>query len=118
MKPLTGIPTHTIPQLEHEGIFMRYFDETITDRNYLQLVHRDDFYLLVYQERGRSGLFVDFQELSFEGPAAFIILPGQIHYGLSSQQSAVFLVAINRHLINEQYQSLFIRPWEIFSQCH
>ncbi|ACU60850.1 AraC family transcriptional regulator [Chitinophaga pinensis] len=107
MRALPGIPTHTISQVDKEGIFVRYFDETIADRHYLQLVHRDDFYLLVYQERGSSGLFVDFQEISFEGPSLFIILPGQMHYGLSSQQSAVFLLAVNPSLINEQYQSLF-----------
>lgn len=70
--------------------------------------HRDDNYLLIYQERGLIRMMVDFQETVIEGAAIFCILPGQVHYGISSQGVSAWVIAIDTDWIKHDFRTVLM----------
>lgn len=101
------IPTYNLRERNQDGLDIRQLDQLADHKEYLDVVHRDDHYLLIYQENGRSNLMVDFNEVSFEGQCIFIVLPGQVHYGLSAKDASVFLMALDSSWVNEDFQAAF-----------
>lgn len=53
--------------------------------------HRDDNYLLLFQQSGSCTVIVDFQEINITGCAVYCILPGQVHYGVATLNTASVL---------------------------
>lgn len=70
--------------------------------------HRDDNYLLVYQECGTTRIMVDFQEIVIEGSALFCILPGQVHYGISTEATIAWFLAIDPAWINHPFRMVLM----------
>lgn len=69
--------------------------------------HRDDNYLLICQHSGTITMVVDFQEIILSGPAIYCILPGQVHYGVSTQHASAWVLAVNTACIKEVYRTIF-----------
>jgi len=103
------IPIYNLRERSLDGLDIRHFDHSADHKEYLDTVHRDDHYLLIYQEKGQSNLMVDFNEVRFEGQSIFIVLPGQIHYGLSVKDASVFLMAVDPSWVNEVFQAAFTK---------
>jgi AraC-like DNA-binding protein len=68
--------------------------------------HRDDNYLLMFQQAGSSKLIVDFQEVTISGCAIYCILPGQVHYGVSTLNTTVSVLALDPACIREDYRTV------------
>lgn len=69
--------------------------------------HRDDNYLLICQHSGTTTLIVDFQEIILSGPAIYCILPGQVHYGISTQNSSAWVLGVDSASIKENHRTVF-----------
>ena len=68
--------------------------------------HRDDNYLLMFQQSGSSSLIVDFQEITISGCAIYGILPGQVHYGISTHNATAWVLALDPTCIREDFRTV------------
>lgn len=68
--------------------------------------HRDDNYLLVFHQSGSSTVIVDFQEITISGCAIYCILPGQVHYGVSTLNTTAWVLALDPACIREDFRTL------------
>ena len=66
--------------------------------------HRDDNYLLIFQQNGLSKLMVDFQEVVLAESVVYAILPGQVHYGISAQSPEAWALAIEPAIIRDNHR--------------
>lgn len=64
-------------------------------------VHRDDNFLLIFQQEGTIKLLVDFLEITIEGAAVFCLLPGQVHQGVFAQGSTAYALAVDSACLKE-----------------
>ncbi|BAV09191.1 transcriptional regulator, AraC family [Filimonas lacunae] len=70
-------------------------------------IHRDDHYIFAIQEKGASYVTVDFTPLHVQGSAMMYILPGQVHHGFLVQDVAGWFIAVDTHLLTEEYRNVF-----------
>jgi AraC-like DNA-binding protein len=68
--------------------------------------HRDDNYLLMFQQSGSAKVIVDFQEVTISGCAIYCILPGQVHYGVSTLNSSAWVLALAPACIREDFRTV------------
>ncbi len=68
--------------------------------------HRDDNYLLMFQQGGSSTLIVDFHEITISGCAIYCILPGQVHYGVSTPDATAWVLGLDPACIREDYRTV------------
>ena len=103
----TTIPIHKLQERTALGIQVRHFTSfEKPERNHLG-IHRDDYYIFILQEHGKSHIVVDFKSLVVEGSAVFFILPGQVHYVPELQHSGGWFIAIDSSLIGKSYNKIF-----------
>lgn len=101
------IPLH---KLENNtlGIEVRQLEQLgETEASFINQVHRDDHYIFIFQERGDTRMMIDFKEMEAHGSGVLCILPGQVHYGISMNDAAVWFLAVDGSLIHEQFRTLF-----------
>jgi AraC-like DNA-binding protein len=73
--------------------------------------HRDDHYIFLMQECGRSRMMIDFAEYGARGRRIMTILPGQVHKYLSSEPETVaWFVALDVGMVAERYRSVLEDP--------
>ncbi|WP_025146429.1 helix-turn-helix domain-containing protein [Pedobacter jeongneungensis] len=107
MKSKPAIPVYKISDRSSKGILIRHFGADSLDRAYLETAHRDDHYVLVFQRGGESSLIVDFKRINLIGTTIFIILPGQVHYGLAAGNASVYLLAIDQYFVDQVFHPVF-----------
>ena len=64
--------------------------------------HRDDHYIFIFQEQGNSRLMVDFNEIILDGCTVLCLLPGQVHYGMSVNNTVAWFLAVDAEQISEK----------------
>ncbi len=102
------IPMHKLIDRTQAGIEVRYINRRKAgsgDR--LITPHRDDHFLFVFQESGKSKLFIDFEAITLHGCALICILPGQVHYNISMEKVWGWLVSLSPHLVSPGSQTIF-----------
>ncbi|WP_199117806.1 AraC family transcriptional regulator [Pedobacter sp. ASV28] len=60
----------------------------------VDIEHRDDYYIFIYQETGSSTIVVDFQDVVISGNALFCIQPGQIHFGSFTVDTSAWIISV------------------------
>ncbi|MCX2449756.1 helix-turn-helix transcriptional regulator [Pedobacter sp. PLR] len=70
--------------------------------------HRDDYYVLIHQESGSTRLMVDFQEVVIEGAAIFCIFPGQVHYGISTEETLSYVIVVDPVCIQDPFRMVLM----------
>lgn len=75
----------------------------------LHPAHRDDNYVLIYQQCGVTKVMVDFKEIIIKGAAIFCILPGQVHYGISTENTIAWIIAVDPAWINDSFRTVLIK---------
>lgn len=68
--------------------------------------HRDNNYLLMFQQSGVCKAIVDFQEITISGCAIYCILPGQVHYGVSTFDATTWVLALDPTCIKEDFRTV------------
>lgn len=76
------------------------------DISHWNQAHRDDNYLLMFQQSGSSTVIVDFQEITISGCAIYCILPGQVHYGVSTLHTTAWVLALDPACIKEDFRTI------------
>lgn len=76
------------------------------DISHWDKAHRDDNYLLMFQRSGTSTVIVDFQEVTVSGRAIYAILPGQVHYGVSTSHTTAWVLALDPSCIREEFRTV------------
>lgn len=76
------------------------------DISHWNQAHRDDNYLLMFQQSGSSTVIVDFQEITISGCAIYCILPGQVHYGVSTLNATAWVLALDPVCLKEDFRTV------------
>lgn len=106
MSKRSTIPVHSLNN-NTLGIEVRLLEELgETEASFINHVHRDDHYIFIFQQKGDTRMMIDFKEISANGSHVFCILPGQVHYGISMRDAAVWFLAVDGSLIHEQFRSV------------
>jgi AraC family transcriptional activator of pobA len=105
MKQKSSIPVYHL----HERT-ARSFQLLVLDRypeiSHWDQAHRDDNYLLMFQQSGVSTVIVDFQEITISDCAVYCILPGQVHYGVSTLHTTAWVLALDPACIREDFRTV------------
>lgn len=104
---MQSIPIHKLHERSELGLELQYFQLINLEKENMLGIHRDDYYIFILHESGKSKVMVDFATAEAEGPALLYILPGQVHHILSADNSTGYFLAIDTHLINEEYRAVF-----------
>jgi AraC-like DNA-binding protein len=66
--------------------------------------HRDQDYIILFQQKGYFNLVVDDQLVKMKGRSVYYILPGQLHYHQSSETES-WIIALNSSLVQKTLRS-------------
>lgn len=100
---MKAIPVYSLD--ERKGLIVTQFTG---DKVPVKPAHRDDHYIFIFQEEGRSRLMLDFKEIVLEGCCVLCILPGQVHYGLAVTNTLAWFLAVDPEWINDRLRPLFL----------
>lgn len=102
------IPEHKISDKFHgRMVFLKYIsaDNSVPIVDY---VHRDDYYLFLFIEKGEVRLSVDFEEYDIKGPAVHCVLPGQVHQPIAYNENCKSWVLIaDSMLVKQKFRVIF-----------
>ncbi|SHN38671.1 helix-turn-helix domain-containing protein [Chitinophaga sp. CF418] len=99
------IPVFSIDEVADGGFFIGRYVESETVRLIDKVVHRDDHYIFIIQEQGKSVVTIDFREVSLSGAALGCILPGQVHGAISAESTVAWFIAIKAEFISEAHRN-------------
>lgn len=108
MKNQQPIPTYSLKQSLHGFIHVNAFESCKDQEPHLGQPHRDENYVLFFQQKGDSRLMIDFNEVNVNGCAVIVILPGQVHHRLSATESIAWSVAIDASWVDDRFRNLFL----------
>lgn len=94
-----GLEIHRIP-----GDFQGDIDEHLRELG----VHRDDHYVFMLQDRGRSHYWIDFDEWMLDGKGLSFIQPGQVHEIRSISGVHGWYLAADAHLVGEVHRQVLL----------
>lgn len=106
---MNTIPTHKLSEkFQGEIAFLRYVSENeqVPAVNY---AHRDDYYMFLFIEKGKSKLLIDFEEHEVAENTVHCILPGQIHLPVGRINASGWCLAVDRMLVKDEYKEIFER---------
>ena len=73
--------------------------------------HRDDHYIFLLQETGRSKCMVDFHFFTLQKNTLFFILPGQVHRYVDADKTTTgWFVALDAGLVPEPFRAILGDP--------
>ncbi|WP_268848614.1 AraC family transcriptional regulator [Flavobacterium aestivum] len=101
------IPIHSIHKDSKIAIEVKRFVNVDSTKIHQKKPHRDDHYLLYFQEKGTSSVIVDFITIDLKAMDILCILPGQVHYGVSAIDSYAWSISLDGAFINEFYLPFF-----------
>jgi len=70
-------------------------------------LHRDDHYIFVFQQEGRSQIMLDFETVEINGAAILCILPGQAHQGILAEHVDAWFFAVNPEMVKDSFRHFF-----------
>lgn len=107
------IPLHRLDEHTDEGYQidrMDYVNKQIEDAVLLG-THRDDHYIFLMQETGRSSFMVDFSQFTMEGNMIFYLLPGQVHSYLDAlRETSGWFLALDTRLVPDIFRAVLEDP--------
>lgn len=106
MNSKKDIPVYNLGPFSKWGIFIRNMSGNIASSRVKQ-AHRDENYIFIFQESGTSSLMIDFKETKLQNRVSCCILPGQVHYEISSFDSKGYIIALNSDLLPEYVRNTF-----------
>jgi AraC family transcriptional regulator, transcriptional activator of pobA len=106
MTRISSIPVYHLQERAAKNFELSAFEGYKNIAHWNQ-AHRDDNYLLICQHSGTTTLIVDFQEIILSGHAIYCILPGQVHYGISTENASAWVLAVDSASIKENYRTIF-----------
>ncbi|SHF33603.1 helix-turn-helix domain-containing protein [Pedobacter caeni] len=105
MKQKPPIPVYHLHERTAKNFQLLKLDR-YPDISHWNKAHRDDNYLLMFQQSGSSTVIVDFQEITISGCAIYCILPGQVHYGVSTLHTTAWVLALDPACIKEDFRTV------------
>lgn len=116
--PSTGtIPVFSFDDTAYNGFFITKYGEQETALLSDKAVHRDDHYIFIIQEQGRSTLMLDFREVTIDGAAVLCILPGQVHKAITAHNTIAWFIAVLPEFISELHRAVFIEHAPVNEAC-
>jgi AraC family transcriptional regulator, transcriptional activator of pobA len=103
----SAIPVHFMQKENKLGLEIRRFAGIGSAGIYQKTAHRDDHYLFFLQEKGTSSIMVDFTRLPLTAGDILCVFPGQIHYGITANNSYAWAIALDTALISDMYKTVF-----------
>lgn len=98
------IPTFTIDEVRRQGYHAVHI-RTIDKADSVQVAHRDECYLFIFQQKGSFQLMLDFRKVTIKGPAIYFILPGQIHQYISAATDT-WVLAVDPANVQPYYKTV------------
>lgn len=102
-----SIPIHKLNERSESGLEMIYFDSDSGYKTPLFEAHRDDHYIFIFQECGKSTFMLDFKTMFITDRALLYVLPGQVHHSIKSDNARGWFLAIDTLLVGEEYRAIF-----------
>lgn len=106
MKKRSGIPTFNLRGRGKEMFEIAKVSDPLLLQN--NKPHRDENYILIFQERGVSRVMIDFREVEAKGCAALCILPGQVHHGVYVKNAVFWFIAVDADWIHHSFRSVLM----------
>lgn len=101
------IPVHKISnKFNGEVVFLRYISEN-GDTPEINYVHRDDYYIFQFIEKGYAKLSLDFEELEIKGNSVHCILPGQVHFLVDYKNASGWILAVDSIFVKDEFKEIF-----------
>ena len=106
---MKDIPIHKLTDRASLGIEIKHSDDDahISSKLGSMRAHRDDYYIFFLLEQGICNMMIDFAEVAIKGPSVYYILPGQVHYGISTVHPRGWFIAVDTSLILQEFRSVF-----------
>ena len=108
-----AIPFHRLEEMTDQGFLVERFvvDKMKEEKSIVMEAHRDDHYIFLIQQKGRSRMMLDFAEYGAKGRKILVILPGQVHkYVYSTPDTEGWFVAVDVGMVPERYRSVLEDP--------
>ncbi|HTI12212.1 MAG TPA: helix-turn-helix transcriptional regulator [Puia sp.] len=107
-----SIPLHKLRESTDQGFHIeRVYARYAAKEAMLMGVHRDDHYIFLLQETGRSKMMVDFQYFTLKKAGLFFVLPGQVHHYLDSDHATTgWFIAMDAELVPDMFRGVLEDP--------
>ena len=105
-KKKQAIPFHSLGVQQTLNVHLRQLQGPGLGKAVIESAHRDDYYILLFQQEGVSRLMVDFREVILTGPCIYYILPGQVHHYTSTQEVSGWLLGADPLSIDPAYRQV------------
>lgn len=108
-----AIPLHRLEETTDQGFQIErvLLSNAIAKKAMLLDAHRDDHYVFLLQEKGRSKCMVDFDFFTLRKNTLFFILPGQVHRYLDSDiTTSGWFVAMDAGLVPDMFRAILEDP--------
>ncbi|GAA4182069.1 helix-turn-helix domain-containing protein [Sphingobacterium ginsenosidimutans] len=96
------IPIHN-KELSTQGIEMLPFKDLSQGP---AVPHRDDHYMFILQQKGRSCWTIDFKQWTVEGVSICFVAPGQVHQCLLNEEAKCWMLFVEPKLIPTEYRTM------------
>lgn len=104
------VSTHSLKDITDQEIGIHKFSGTgrNVQLNEKSAHRRDDHYLFIFQQQGKSKIIIDFKEVELVGRVVLCVSPGQIHLGVAANKStAAWLITLDSNLVSDDYRTIF-----------
>jgi AraC family transcriptional activator of pobA len=107
MKLQKEIPVFSLNSITSRGWnISNYTDPDHVDLTF-KAVHRDDYYIFIFQKQGRSRMMLDFNTVEINGCAVLCIMPGQVHQGIFADNVAAWFLATAPEMVKDTFRHFF-----------
>ena len=98
----TNIPLHRLADATTTGFLMHQVNvSNLVNVKRINYAHRDDHFLFLLQEKGRSNLMLDIEMVEANGPTLYYILPGQVHHYQLAEEVQGWFMALDNMLLGD-----------------
>jgi len=107
------IPLHRLKESTDQGFQVEKVNigSPAVDKVAMMETHRDDHYIFLLHETGRSRVMIDFSNYTIKDREILIILPGQVHRYLSSEKgTSGWFVALDVGMMPEMFRTVLEEP--------
>lgn len=101
--PILNLEREIIP-----GLHIRRIDNKPHGSPPIMTAHRDDYFVFLYQQSGRSILSIDFKEVILDELSICCILPGSVHHFNSADKVSGWMLATSSELIDEVVRRILL----------
>jgi len=101
------LPIFSLNLPSKKGWEINHFKAIENDDLIFKAVHRDDHYIFVFQQAGKSQIMLDFNTVELNGCAVLCILPGQAHQGILADHVDAWFFAVNPELVKDSFRHFF-----------